>query len=57
MKLTRDEAMAINWHMGGFDKRVLGGDFSLSVAFYDYPFSTLIHVADIMATYFDEERA
>lgn len=57
MKLTRDEAMAINWHMGGFDKRVLGGDFSLSAAFYDYPFSTLIHVADVMATYFDEERA
>lgn len=54
MRLTRDEAMAINWHMGGFDKRVVGGDFSLSKAFSDYPFATLVHIADIMATYFDE---
>lgn len=56
MRLTRDEAMAINWHMGGFDKRVVGGDFSLSKAFSQYPFATLVHVADIMATYFDEDR-
>lgn len=56
MRLTRDEAMAINWHMGGFDKRVVGGDFSISQAFEQYPFATLVHVADIMATYFDEER-
>ncbi|MDE5990865.1 MAG: HD domain-containing protein [Clostridia bacterium] len=54
MRLTRDEAMAINWHMGGFDKRVVGGDFSLSKAFSDYPFATIVHIADIMATYFDE---
>ena len=32
MRLERKEAMAINWHMGGFDKRVVGGDFSLSKA-------------------------
>ena len=54
MRLTRDEAMAINWHMGGFDKRVVGGDYSLSKAFSDYPFATIVHIADIMATYFDE---
>ena len=54
MRLTRDEAMAINWHMGGFDKRVIGGDYSLSKAFTDYPFATIVHIADIMATYFDE---
>ncbi len=57
MRLTREEAMAINWHMGGFDKRVVGGDFSLSKAFSQFPFATLIHIADIMATYFDEDRA
>ena len=57
MRLERIEAMAINWHMGGFDKRVIGGDFSLSKAFEQYPFATLVHVADIMATYFDENRA
>ncbi|MDE6614120.1 MAG: HD domain-containing protein [Clostridia bacterium] len=54
MRLTREEAMAINWHMGGFDKRVIGGDYSLSKAFTDYPFATIVHIADIMATYFDE---
>ena len=54
MRLTRDEAMAINWHMGGFDKRVVGGDYSLSKAFSDYSFATIVHIADIMATYFDE---
>ena len=56
MRLTREEAMAINWHMGGFDKRVVGGDFSISKAFSQFPFATLVHIADIMATYFDEDR-
>ncbi len=54
MRLTREEAMAINWHMGGFDTRVRGGSYSLSDAFYKYPLSVLMHVADIMATYLDE---
>lgn len=55
MRLTRDEAMAINWHMGGFDCRVKGGDYSLSTAFQMHPLATLTHLADISATYFDEE--
>jgi len=54
MRLTREEAMAINWHMGGFDARVRGGSYSLSDAFYKYPFGVLMHVADILATYLDE---
>ncbi len=54
LRLTREEAIAINWHMGGFDKRVLGGDFSLEKAYYKYPLSLLTHVADVMATYLDE---
>ena len=37
IKLTREEAMAINWHMGGFDSRVLGGSYSIKDAFYSYP--------------------
>ena len=56
MRLTRDEAMAINWHMGGFDSRVKGGDYSLSTAFEMHPLATLTHIADIEATYFDEQR-
>lgn len=54
MKLTREEAMIINWHMGGFDSRVLGGSYSLSQAFYMYPTSTIFHISDIQATYLDE---
>lgn len=55
MKLTREEAMAINWHMGGFDTRVIGGSYSLSNAFYSFPTALLFHIADVMATYLDEE--
>lgn len=56
MRLTREEAMAINWHMGGFDTRVRGGDYSLAEAFYTYPTSVLFHISDIEATYLDENR-
>ena len=56
LRLTREEALAINWHMGGFDRRVMGGDMSLAGAYYKYPICTLAHIADIMATYLDETR-
>lgn len=54
MRLTREEALAINWHMGGFDKRVIGGDFEFSKAYYKYPICVLMNMADVMATYLDE---
>ena len=53
-KLSREEAMAINWHMGGFDQRVLGGSYALSNAYYQYPVAVLLHVSDVEATYLDE---
>lgn len=56
IKLTAEEAMAINWHMGGFDERVKGGSGALSEAFAKYKLALLLHVADIEATYLDEER-
>ena len=56
MRLTREEAMGINWHMGGFDKRVIGGDYGLATAFYTYPTAVMLHLADISATYLDETR-
>ena len=56
MKLTAEEAMAINWHMGGFDERVKGGSYALSDAYAKYKLALLMHVADITATYLDEER-
>lgn len=56
VRLTREEAMAINWHMGGFDARVKGGSYSLTDAFYKYPICVLFHMADFMSTYLDESR-
>lgn len=56
MKLSAEEAMAINWHMGGFDARVLGGSYSLSDAYAKFKLALLLHIADLEATYLDEER-
>ncbi len=56
IKLTAEEAMAINWHMGGFDDRVRGGSYSASEAFGKYKLAIYMHVADLQATYLDEER-
>ncbi len=56
IRLTREEAMAINWHMGGFDSRVKGGDGSISEAFAIYPLILLLHLSDLQATYIDEKR-
>ncbi len=56
LRLTAEEAMAINWHMGGFDDRVRGGSFSLSEAYAKYKLALLMHIADLSATYLDEER-
>ena len=56
LRLTREEAVAINWHMGGFDSRVRGGDGSVSEAFCKFPLALLLHVSDLEATYIDEKR-
>ena len=56
MKLNRDEAMAIRWHMGGFDESVKGGSYSMSAAFEMYPLCVMLHTADMMATYLDEAK-
>lgn len=54
MRLTREEAMAINWHMGGFDPRTQGTS-DLSDAFKLFPNAVLFHMADLSATYLDEK--
>ena len=56
MRLTRQEAMAINWHMGGFDQRVMGGSYAIADAFYMFPEALLFHIADLQATYLDEHK-
>ncbi len=55
MKLLREEAMCINWHMGGFDMRVKGGSYTIGEAYRKYPIALLCHVADLTASYLDEE--
>lgn len=52
MRLTREEAMAIRWHMGAFsgsDSKDLGNAFEM------FPLALLTHLADMMATYIDEK--
>ena len=55
IKLTREEAMAINWHMGPFDPRAAAGSYTLSAAYRKFPTSLLFFIADIQSTYIDEE--
>ena len=53
MRLTREEAMAIRWHMGfsgSEDARMVGQ------AFHQYPLAFALSVADMEATYFLENE-
>lgn len=54
MRLSREEAMAIRWHMGGFDDSVKGGAGVMSGAFGKFPLAVLTHIADLQVTYLDE---
>lgn len=54
IKLSREEAMTINWHMGAFDTRVMGGSYALSDVFHSYPTALLFHTADLETSYLDE---
>ncbi len=56
MKLSREEALAIRFHMGAFAPEVKGGDNSVSKAFELYPLALLLHEADMLASYLDEAR-
>lgn len=57
MRLSREEAMAIRWHMGGFDDSVKAGSFTMGEAFARFPLAVQMHVADLQATYLDEHRS
>lgn len=54
MALTDQEAVAINCHMGAWDRSP--GDYSLGPAFEKYPLAFLVHVADESATYIRESK-
>lgn len=55
MRLKTSEAMAIRWHMGGFDDAVKGGCFAISQAFEKYPIAVKLHLSDLEATYLREK--
>lgn len=54
MRLSREEAMAIRWHMGFADNDFKGGGYSVGNAFEQFPLAVLLHIADLQATYLDE---
>lgn len=55
MRLKPVEAIAIRWHMGGFDDSVRGGSFSVSLAYDQYPLAVKLHLSDLEATYLMEK--
>ena len=55
LRLKTSEAIAIRWHMGGFDDSARGGSFSVSVAYERYPLAVKLHLADLEATYLREK--
>ena len=47
MRLSREEAMAIRWHMGFSDNDFKGGGYSVGNAFEKFPLAVLLHIADL----------
>lgn len=57
LRLKTEEAVAVRWHMGGFDDAVRGGSFALANAYEKYPLAVKLHLSDLEATYLCETRA
>ncbi|MDF1496000.1 MULTISPECIES: hydrolase [unclassified Caproiciproducens] len=55
MRLKTSEAIAIRWHMGGFDESVRGGSFSIGLAWQKYPIAVKLHLSDLESTYLCEK--
>ena len=56
MRLKTSEAVAIRWHMGGFDDAAKGGGFSIALAYEKYPLAVKLHLADLESTYLREKN-
>ncbi len=52
MRLKLEEAMAIRWHMGGFDDN---SGYAMSQAYDRYPLAVKLHLADLESTYLREK--
>ena len=55
LRLKPAEAIAVRWHMGGFDDAARGGSFAVSAAYDEYPLAVKLHLADLEATYLREK--
>ena len=55
LRLKTSEAVAIRWHMGGFDDAARAGNFAISLAYDKYPIAVKLHLADLEATYLREK--
>ena len=55
LRLKTSEAIAIRWHMGGFDDAARGGSFAISQAYDRYPLAVKLHLADLESTYLREQ--
>lgn len=56
MRLKTEEAVAIRWHMGGFDDAAKSGSFAIANAYEQYPLAVKLHLSDLEATYLCETR-
>lgn len=56
MRLKPEEAVAIRWHMGGFDDAARSGSFAIAHAYENYPLAVKVHLSDLEATYLCESR-
>ena len=58
IQLTDEEAMAIRWHMGGYDDaaRSYVGGIAQSSAFEKYPMAAAVAIADMYDTYIIDNR-
>ncbi len=52
MRLKIEEAMAIRWHMGGFED---SNGHTVSLAYEKYPLAVKLHLADLESTYLKEK--
>ena len=55
IRLKPAEAVAIRWHMGGFDDAARGGCRAISEAYDAYPLAVKLHLVDLTATYLMEK--
>lgn len=56
INLSREEALAIRWHMCGFDNSARGGSMAINAAYDKFPLCAKIAAADLLSTYVDEVK-